>query len=212
MMRALVMDFPTDEKVLDINNEYMFGKSFLVQPVTDSMYVSRATGTAVADFSAIKKSSVYLPGKNQWIDFWNGKIYAGGVTIEREAPIDEIPLFVKAGSIVPFGPYQQYTSEKKPDSLEIRVYPGANGKFTLYEDENDNYNYEKGVYSTIDMAWNDKAGVLTISNRRGEFPEMLINRIFNIIKVDESNGNGAIPAGRITRTVKYSGKALSVKL
>jgi alpha-D-xyloside xylohydrolase len=211
MMRALAMDFANDEKVLDINNEYLFGKAFLVMPITDSMYVSRANGIANADFNTVKSKPVYLPRGSQWIDFWKGEVYAGGNTIECKTPIDEMPLFVKAGSIVPFGPYQQYTSEKKADNLEIRIYPGANGTFTLYEDENNNYNYEKGIYSTIDMVWNDKAQTLTISKRKGTFPGMLSKRVFSVVRVDKSNGIGIAPAGKI-RAVNYSGERIAVKL
>lgn len=211
MMRALVMDFPTDEKVYDINDEYMFGKALLVAPVTDSLYVSRATGTAVTDFSTVKTKQVYLPKGSKWIDFWTGETYTGGNTIASNVPIDQIPLFVKAGSIIPLGPFQQYTSEKTADNLEIRIYPGANGAFTLYEDESDNYNYENGAYSTIDLKWDNQTKTLTIGNRKGTFSGMLQKRIFRIVLVNKNNGTG--PAeGKTVKTIHYSGQQIQTKL
>jgi len=211
MMRALVMDFPKDEKVYDINNEYMFGKAILVTPVTDSLYVSRATGTAVSDFSSIKTQAVYLPKGSKWIDFWTGETYAGGNNIAVKAPIDQIPLFVKAGSIIPMGPFEQYTSEKKADKLEIRIYPGADGSFTLYEDENDNYNYENGLCSTIDFKWNNQTKTLTIGARKGTFPDMLKDRVFNLIIVNKANGTGSAE-GKPIKIIHYSGLQVQTKL
>ncbi|MDB5029384.1 TIM-barrel domain-containing protein [Mucilaginibacter sp.] len=211
MMRALVMDFPKDEKVFDINNEYMFGKAFLVAPVTDSLYVSRATGNAVTDFGTVKTQHVYLPKGSTWTDFWTGETYTGGNIIASKVPIDQIPLFVKAGSIIPFGPFQQYTSEKKADKLEIRIYPGANGTFTLYEDENDNYNYESGVYSTIDFKWNNQTKTLTIDNRKGTFPDMLKDRVFNLVLVNKTSGTG-LAIGKTIKTIRYSGAQIQTKL
>jgi alpha-D-xyloside xylohydrolase len=211
MMRALVMDFPGDEKVYDINNEYLFGKALLVAPVTDSMYVSRATGSAVEDFSSIKTHSIYLPKGSNWTDFWTGETYTGGKTIDAKAPIDQISLFVKAGSIIPFGPFEQYTSQKKADKLEIRIYPGANGTFTLYEDENDNYNYEKGAFATIELKWNDQTKTLTIGDRKGSFPGMLKTRAFNIVLAGKNNGLGSAE-GKTTKKVQYTGTRVNVKL
>jgi alpha-D-xyloside xylohydrolase len=196
MMRALMMDFAADKKVWNIDNEYMFGKSILVCPVTDSM---------------VKKQQLYLPAGTAWFDFWTGEKYPGGQEIEKETPIDILPLYVKAGSIIPMGPFQQYTSEKKPDTLEVRIYAGADGHFTLYEDEGDNYNYEKGMYSTIDLTWNDKARVLTINDRKGSFPGMLQKRIFNIVLVNKNTAVGMdVPAG-FDKKVLYEGKTVTVK-
>ena len=124
----------------------------------------------VEDFSTIKSKETYLPAGNDWFDFWTGEKLAGGNKVTKQTPLDIIPLYVKAGSIIPVGPNVQYAEEKKWDDLEIRIYPGANGKFVLYEDENDNYNYEKGVYSTISFNWDDKKKTLTISDRNGSFP------------------------------------------
>jgi len=216
MMRALVMDFANDKDALDINNEYMFGKSLLVCPVTTPMYskivVDGNDTTKVEDFSTIKNEEVYLPKGSDWIDFWTGEKYDGGKTINKEVPIEIIPLFVKAGSIIPFGPKVQYATEKKWDNLEIRVYPGADGEFTLYEDENDNYNYEKGVYSTITFTWDNAQKTLSISDRKGSFPGMLNERKFSIVKVSKNNGIGMNVVEKYSMVVVYKGKKVVVKL
>lgn len=208
MMRALVMDFANDNKALDINDEFMFGKSLLVCPVTYAMY----TKNSEEDFSSVKTRELYLPNGTDWCDFWTGAMVKGGQTIKKEAPLDIIPLYVKAGSIIPLGPKVQFATEKKWDTLEIRIYPGANGEFTLYEDENDNYNYEKGMYSTILLKWNDKSKTLTIGERKGNFPGMTETRTFNIVMVGEQNGIGVNAASQITKTLVYNGKSKSVKL
>ncbi len=208
MMRALVMDFPEDKQVLNINDQYMFGKSLLVCPVTKPMY-SKETKE---DFSTVRTRELYLPIGTDWYDFWTGEKYTGGQTVNKETPIDIIPLFVKAGSIIPFGPEVQFATEKKWDNLEIRVYEGANGEFTLYEDENDNYNYEKGAYSTITFTWNDSKKTLTINDRKGSFPGMLPERKFNIIKVTSGNGTGMDAVQKYNTVVDYKGTKVMVKL
>jgi len=221
IMRALVMDF-NDKKVVDMNNEYMFGKSILVAPVVNAQYTPETilkanaeTGwdkedansknkSVAVNFAQAKSTKVYLPEGTVWYDFWTNEQIKGGQEIEKATTIDEIPLYVKSGSIIPFGPQVQYATEKKWDNLEIRVYPGANGEFTLYEDENDNYNYEKGVYSTISFTWNDAKKSLTVNDRKGSFPGMLATRKFNII---------VIAAGqKIDKAITYSGKKVVVKL
>jgi alpha-D-xyloside xylohydrolase len=208
MMRALVMDFSSDKKVLNIDDQYMFGKSILVCPVTERMYNQNGK----ADFSTVKKRELYLPAGTNWIDFWTGERIKGGQTIKKESPIDIMPLYVKAGSIIPIGPDVQYAEEKEWDNLEIRIYEGADGEFTLYEDENDNYNYEKGLYSTITFSWNDGSKTLTISDREGSFPGMLTERKFNIVMVSENKGNGMDKASSYDKTVKYNGNSISIKL
>jgi alpha-D-xyloside xylohydrolase len=209
MMRALVMDFADDKEVLDIDNQYMFGKSLLVCPVTSPMYSKiSANGkdtSRVEDFSTIKYKKVYLPEGTDWIDFWTGEKYSGGHTVNKKTPIDIMPLFVKAGSILPMGPKVQYATEKKWDDLEIRVYPGADDEFTLYEDENDNYNYEKGSYSTILFEWDDEKKVLTINDRQGAFPEMLDQRTFRVVIVSPKHGTGIEVTEQPEKAVKYNG-------
>lgn len=216
MMRALMMDFSDDKRALDINDEYMFGKSLLVCPVTKPMYSKisvQCTDTSrVDDFSTIKSEEVYLPEGTDWIDFWTGEEYAGGQTMNKAAPIDVIPLYVKAGSIIPFGPNVQYATEKKWNNLEIRVYPGANGEFKLYEDENDNCDYEKGIYSTITITWNDAKKVLTIGDRHGSFPGMLNERQLSIVLVSKNNGIGMDTVRKYDKIVTYDGKRIVVDL
>jgi alpha-D-xyloside xylohydrolase len=208
MMRALMMDFPKDKQALDINDQYMFGKSILVCPVTVPMY-SKDTNE---DFGPVKTKELYLPKGADWFDFWTGIKFSGGQTIKKETPIDIIPLYVKAGSILPVGPKVQFATEKKWDNLEIRVYEGANGEFTLYEDENDNYNYEKSVYSTITFFWDDVKKVLTINDRKGTFPGMLSERKFIIVKVTTGNGIGMASVEKYNKVVDYKGMKTMVKL
>jgi len=208
MMRALVMDFSKDKQALDINDQYMFDKSLLVCPVTTPMY-SKDTKE---DFSTIKTRQLYLPKGADWIDFWTGEKYSGGQKIVKETPIDIMPLYVKAGSILPIGPKVQYATEKKWDNLEIRVYPGADGEFTLYEDENDNYDYEKGAYSTITFKWDNEKKTLTINDRQGSFPGMLTERKFNIVKVAAGTGTGMDAVTTYDKVVTYNGKKVVVNL
>jgi alpha-D-xyloside xylohydrolase len=208
MMRALMMDFAKDKQALDINDEYMFGKSLLVCPVTKPMY-SKETKE---DFSTLKSRELYLPKGTDWYDFWTGYKFTGGQTIKKEAPMDIIPLFVKAGSILPLGPVVQFATEKKWDDLEIRIYPGADGKFTLYEDENDNYDYEKGLFSTITFNWNDAKKTLTIDDRNGSYPGMLAERKFNIVKVTINKGAGMDTLEKFDKATTYKGEKMVIQL
>lgn len=216
-MRALFMDFVDDKKVWDINDQYMFGKSFLVAPVVQAQYTPEKivkvnektgwdkqgskenTGKPAVDFTSVKERKVYLPAGTNWYDFWTNEKINGGQQIQRKTTIDMIPLYVREGAIIPIGPKVQYAAEKKWDNLEIKVYPGKNGSFILYEDEFDNYNYEKGAYSEIEFLWNDKAKKLTISNRKGQYEGMLSNREFTIV----------LPNG-LKKTVSYNGKKVEV--
>lgn len=214
-LRALFMDFNEDKKVHTISNQYMFGKAFLVTPVTRNMYVfsdKEQWKDPYEDFSKTGTQDVYLPKGTKWFDFWTGEALNGGQMVTKEVPIDIIPLYVRAGSIVPFGPKVQYSTEKKWNNLEIRIYPGADGEFVLYEDENDNYNYEKGVYSTIKFTWDDANRTLNIADREGTFPGMLKSRKFNIVVVDKENGTGSVQSTKFTKSVSYGGKKKSVKL
>jgi alpha-D-xyloside xylohydrolase len=149
--------------------------------------------------------NVYLPADHQWYDFWTGNTLIGGQTIISTAPIDKIPLFVKSGSIIPMGPFIQYAAEKPADPIELRIYPGADGNFTLYEDENDTYNYEKGVFSTISFFWNDVKRQLTISKRQGSFPGMLEKRNFQIVLVGKDKGNGIEISKESDKVIQYQG-------
>jgi alpha-D-xyloside xylohydrolase len=215
-MRALVMDFAGDSQAQVLNNEYLFGKYILVCPVTEPMYskigVQGNDTLIIEDFSTVKKQEVYLPKGADWIDFWTGEKLAGGKKVSKDVPVDVIPLYVKAGSVIPLGPKVQYATEKNWDNLEMRIYAGADGSFTLYEDENDNYNYEKGIYSTITFIWNDKNKTLTIGDRQGSFPGMLSERKFNIVLVSGNKGIGMDVTEAFDRTITYKGKKLVTKL
>ena len=217
-MRALMMDFVDDRKVWDINDEYMFGKSILVAPITHAQYTPEAvvkvseeegwnrdgakkTKTdAAVDFMETKPTNIYLPAGTLWYDFWTNEKHEGGKEITKETTLDVIPLYVKAGSIIPVGPQVQYATEKPWDHLELKVYAGANGNFILYEDEFDNYNYEKGAYTEIPISWNNASRKLTIGARKGAYEGMLKNRKFTVTLQDGTQKN-----------VDYNGKAISVK-
>jgi alpha-D-xyloside xylohydrolase len=194
MMRPLVMDFNGDNQAVGQSFEYMFGKSFLVAPMVDAGATQRL---------------VYLPQATDWYDFWTGQRIEGGKTVLAEAPIDKIPLFVKAGSIVPIGSIVQHSGEQMNNNLVIRIYEGANGEFTLYEDENDNYNYEKGQCSTIDFTWDDASKELTIHDRKGTFSGMMQKREFHIMKV--VCGNAMDDPNEKVSIVNYSGDKVVVK-
>lgn len=159
-----------------------------------------------------KAKTVYLPAGTTWYDFWSGKTFEGGQHVKFEAPIEKIPLLVKAGSIIPMGPFVEYSTQKPADPIELRIYKGANGSFLLYEDENDNYNYEKGVYSTISFAWDDASNTLTIGDRKGEFPGMLKTRTIKIVLVDEKHGNGIDITQKVDKTITYTGEKLEIAL
>jgi alpha-D-xyloside xylohydrolase len=197
MMRPLVMDFRNDIKAVNQPYEYMFGKSFLVAPVTEPDIV-------VWD--------VYLPQEASWYDFWSGQKYNGGQTIKTKAPLNIIPLFVRTGSIVPVGKNIQFTGQLPADTLEIRIYEGADGRFDLYEDENDNYNYEKGVFSIIPFSWNDTSRTLSIGKRNGEFPGMLKKRVFRLVLASPAAGAGIEFSDNFQTEIFYNGKEKHITL
>jgi alpha-D-xyloside xylohydrolase len=196
LMRPLVMDWRTDVRAQNTGDQYMFGPSILVNPV----YVQGATSR-----------SVYLP-KAYWYDFWTGEKLSGEQTIQAAAPIEKMPLYIRAGSILPMGPTMEWTTQKPEDPIELRIYTGADGDFTLYEDENDNYNYEKGAHATIPIHWDDATRTITIGPREGTFPGMLSTRTFQLVIVDRDHGVG-ISAGSVPEmSVIYSGAKLALKL
>jgi alpha-D-xyloside xylohydrolase len=159
-----------------------------------------------------KTRTVYLPAGNGWTDFWTGESLAGGESVTADAPIDKIPLMVKAGSIVPMGPFLQYSTEKPADPIELRIYAGANGSFTLYEDENDNYDYENGVHATIGFRWDDARRRLTIDPRKGIFPGMLKTRTFRVVLVRKGHGTGVDVTDSPDKVISYRGKRQVVQL
>ncbi len=194
LMRPLYADYVSDGRSVDVSDQFLFGRSILVAPMVESG----------------RSRSVYLPSGNRWIDFWSGAISEGGKEISANAPLDIIPLYVKAGSIIPIGPQVQYAAEKPWDDLQIRVYPGTDCEFTLYEDEGDNYNYEKGRYSTIRMTWDDTKRELTIGGRDGQFDGMPESRRFRIAIVGDGSGLG-LDNESSTKSVEYDGKRKTIR-
>jgi alpha-D-xyloside xylohydrolase len=196
LMRPLVMDFADDAAALEQKYEFMFGPAFLVSPVLQG-------GATNWD--------VYLPkAAGGWFDFWTGEKLAGGQTVKVAAPLAQIPLHVRAGSIIPIGPTEEYTGEKPANPIELRIYPGADGAFTLYEDEGDNYNYERDVHATIPISWSEKNQTLTIGKRDGKFPGMLPQRKFRIVFVLPNHGVGGADTEKADVEVIYKGSALKI--
>ena len=218
-LRPLFSDFAADKKVWNTTDEFMFGRSILAAPIVDPQYteekivkedamtgwdrkeVNSEKRIVNSDWTATKIATKYLPKGALWYDFWTNKTYKGGQNVTLETSFDRVPMFIRAGSILPLGPEMQYIGEKAWDNLELRVYPGADGDFTLYEDEGDGYNYEKDIYATITFHWNNKTRTLAIGNRKGEYPGMLKTRQFTIV----------LPDGT-TSTVDYDGTSKSVNL
>ena len=218
-LRPLFSDFADDKNTWETVDEFMFGTAILAAPIlnpqfteekivrTDPMsgwdeQASRSMVRQVdADWSEPHQVTKYLPKGTLWYDFWTGEQLRGGRNITFATVLDRVPMFVRAGSILPLGPEMQYVGEKSWQQLELRVYPGADGTFTLYEDEGDNYNYERGVYTTIDFQWSDKTRTLTIGERKGEYPGMLTNRQFTVVTPDGQS-----------KTVDYTGRRITVSL
>ena len=219
-LRPLFSDFAGDRRVWDMTDEFMFGRSILAAPILEAQYTQEKiiredamTGwdkkevagdrsqETVVDWQEAKTAAKYLPKGALWYDFWTGKAWKGGQTVTLTTQLDRVPMFVRAGSILPLGPEMQYVGEKAWDRLELRVYPGADGTFMLYEDEGDNYNYERGQYTTINLQWDDKRHTLTIGRRQGSYPDMIENRMFTIV----------MPDGR-QQEVRYDGGETSVRI
>ena len=219
-LRPLFSDFAQDRRVWDIADEFMFGRSILACPILDPQYTEekivrtdamtgwdrkneeggkRKEEAGMIEWTASKTATKYLPKGTLWYDFWTNQTYKGGQTLTLQTTLDRVPMFVRAGSILPLGPEMQYVGEKPWNNLEIRVYPGANGSFTLYEDEGDSYNYEKGAYSTITFDWNDKSRTLTIGERKGSFPGMLTSRQFTVVWPDGT-----------TKQTDYQGQTIKI--
>ena len=216
-MRPLFADFAQDKTVWNVNDEFMFGHSILAAPIVNPQYTEEKiirtdamtgwdrneltveSGHLKVDWAAPQTAVKYLPKGAKWYDFWTNKQYKGGQRVTIETTLDHVPMFVRAGSILPLGPEMQYVGEKNWENLELRIYPGADGSFMLYEDEGDNYNYEKGAYSVIQFSWNEKTRTLTISDRQGTYPGMLKNRQFTVV----------LPDGK-QQVVRYDGKKQTI--
>ena len=217
-LRPLFSDFAADRKVWDMTDEFMFGRSILAAPILDPQYTDEkiirtdamtgwdrkdagAESAVLVDFTAPKTATKYLPKGATWYDFWTNQCYKGGQSVRLETALNRVPMFVRAGSILPLGPEMQYVGEKAWDNLELRVYPGADGSFTLYEDEGDNYNYEQGAYATITFRWHDKARQLTIGSRQGRYEGMIQSRQFTVVLPDGTS-----------RQVDYNGNEITIEL
>jgi alpha-D-xyloside xylohydrolase len=194
LMRALPLEFSSDPKARTISDQFLFGPALLINPVTEEGATQR---------------TLYLPAGSDWVDFWTGKHESGGQTITADAPVDRIPIYARSGSIVVLGPSVQSASAR-PDHLDLNIYAGADGDSTLYEDEGDNYDYERGAYSLIPVHWDDKAETLTIGDRRGSFPGMLQHKIFRVLRVTDAHGFGITPESQFDATVEFDGKTISV--
>ncbi|MCD8291663.1 MAG: DUF5110 domain-containing protein, partial [Prevotella sp.] len=215
-MRALFMDFRNDKNVWNMPYEYLFGNSILVAPVVNAQYTpeieiglnkigeyNKKNNNAInlnVDFTEHKSTELYLPKGVSWYDFWTNELFDGGQQISRSTTLDIIPLYIKAGSIIPIGPDVQYATEKAWDNLTLKVYPGNDAEFILYEDEFDNYNYENGAYTEIPISWNDRSQTLSIGTRKGSYNGMLSSRSFNVILPDGTS-----------KSVSYNGKKTIVK-
>ena len=215
-LRPLFSDFAADRRVWDMTDEFLFGSSILATPVVEAQYteekilksdamtgwdrnnVSDGSAVGAIDFTAPRSVTKYLPKGADWYDFWTGKRYKGGQNVTIETTLDRVPMFVRAGSIIPLGPEMQYVGEQSWQELELHVYPGADAAFTLYEDEGDGYRYEQGVYSTISFRWDDRSRTLTIGDRQGSYPGMLTTRRFVIVMPDGQR-----------QTVEYSGSQVT---
>jgi alpha-D-xyloside xylohydrolase len=195
IQRPLVMDFRQDPATWEIGDQFMFGPAILVSPVVTEHATSR---------------SMYLPSGAGWYDFWTGERTAGGVTLTVPAPLDRIPLAVRAGSILPLGPVIEYAGQAT-DPIELRVYPGADGDFTLYEDEGDSYRYERGAHSTIPIHWNDATRTLTVGARQGSYPGMAIGHTFNVVMVSAGHGVGGDATASPDKTIQYTGASVDVR-
>jgi alpha-D-xyloside xylohydrolase len=196
LMRPLVMDFNDDTVAMNQRFEYMFGNAFLVTPITEP---------------DVNEWKVYLPKSATWYNFWTGERFDGGYTTNTPAPMDIIPLFVKSGSIIPMGKFIQFAGQKPEDTLEIRIYQGANGRFELYEDEGDNYNYEKGKFTIVPLSWDNGKSTLTIGAREGAYPGMLDERTFNIVIVNGNRGTGVEVSSTFDKKISYEGKKIVVR-
>ena len=218
---ALTYDFASDKNTWNMGDEFMFGRSILATPILDPQYTEEKIFKEDAmsgwdkkevknekwkdgkiDFSEEKTVTKYLPKGADWYEFYSEKLHKGGRNVTLATAIDRTAMFVKAGTILPLAPVMQYAQQSQWDNLDIIVYPGSDAVFTLYEDEGDNYNYERGMYSTIEMKWNDKSRTLTIGDCQGTFPGMLQQRKFNV----------RLAGSDIVKPIGYKGKSVSITL
>jgi alpha-D-xyloside xylohydrolase len=190
------MDFPADVRARMLTDEFLYGPNLLVAPVLHYKQRSR---------------EVYLPGTAPWYNLWTGESSSAG-TVDADAPYDTIPVFVRAGSILPIGPDIQYVGEKPADLLTLQVFEGADGHFTLYEDQGLTFDYEKGAFTEIPIAWSEATKTLTIGARKGSYPEMLARRTFQIVVTSKAIPTGFSLDPKPVKTIEYNGAAVNVTL
>ena len=196
MMRGLVMDFNGDKNVENIKDQWMFGPALMACPV--------------AQYKA-RNRQVYFPKQSGWYDLYTGEYIQGGQSLVVDAPYERIPVFVREGSIIPYGPEMQYCDEKPADLINLYVYAGRNGQFQLYEDEGTNYNYEKGKYATIDITYDDAAKTVSFGARKGQFNGMLKNRRFNVVLITKDAPKALNLENPEGKMVNYNGKAVNIQ-
>jgi alpha-D-xyloside xylohydrolase len=205
LMRALPFDFRQDAATYDIKDQFMFGPALLVNPVTRPMYYD--VGSRPIEDSA-KTRSVYLPIGCKWIDFWENRVYVGGQTLEAEAPLARIPLFVRSGSILPMKEGMQYAGDGSDGRLYIRIYGGSSTSFEYYEDEGDNYGYEKGVHAIVAMNWNEECNTFTLEDRVGSYPGMPKQIDLTLVLYRPSSDESALTV--VEKTAAYDGRKLEL--
>jgi alpha-D-xyloside xylohydrolase len=212
MMRPLVMDFPADTIAREVADQYLFGPALLVNPVTAyrarsrPVYLPRSPTRRPHGPARSSESPVAT-----WYDFWTGQRLAGGRTVQAAAPYDRIPVYVRAGSILPLGPELQYTDQEPADPITLLVYTGADGRFPLYEDDGASYGYERGQFTRIPLRWDERSRTLIIGRREGSFPGMLAQRSFHLVFVSPERPVGFSLALRPDRTVSYAGAELRIR-
>jgi alpha-D-xyloside xylohydrolase len=197
IQRPLIMDWRGNQKVRDIGDQFMFGPAILVSPVTQAGATDR---------------SLYLPPAAAWYDFWTGEKLGGDRRIQAAAPLDRIPLYVRAGSILPLGPEVEYAEQKTDAPIELRIYQGADSSFNLYDDAGDTYAYEQGAHSIMPLVWNDASRTLTLGSRVGEYPGMAESVSFQLVMVDASQGVGAGLPAATEKKIVYEGKGITIKM
>ena len=197
LMRALVMDFNGDKEVENIGNQWMFGPALMACPV---------------GYYKARNRSVYFPEQCGWYNFYTNEYIKGGQRLVVDAPYEQIPVFVREGAIIPFGPEMEWSDEKPAELINLYIYAGQNGTFQLYEDEGTNYNYEKGKYATIDITYDDVSKTVSFGVRKGQFPGMLKNRQFNIVLVTKDSPKSLNLNNPEGVMVNYNGKAVTCNL
>jgi alpha-D-xyloside xylohydrolase len=199
MLRAVALDFPDDAATHDLTDQFLFGPALLVCPVTTPMYYEKNSQSII---NVSKSRSVYLPVGAGWYDFWTNEFREGGNTISAAAPLETIPLFVRAGSIVPTVDPMQFMDERPDGPYEIRSYCGTDATFTLYEDAGDGYGYEQGGFAIVKFSWSEARGELTIGAREGNFPGLVENREFRLVLISD--------LGSKIKLINYTGGELKI--